>query len=100
MEQLGGLDEDCLTEDPGLGIRLNLSHARVRIIYDDEFVTREETPPTIEQFIKQRTRCNQGFIQILFKGERLKLEKLSQRILAFHVLTFPELQACFALMMP
>ncbi|HYL43190.1 MAG TPA: glycosyltransferase family 2 protein, partial [Ktedonobacteraceae bacterium] len=66
----------------------------------DEFVTREETPPTIEQFIKQRTRWNQGFIQILFKGEWLKLEKLSQRILAFYVLTLPELQAFFALMMP
>jgi glycosyltransferase XagB len=100
MEQLGGWDEDCLTEDADLGIRLNLSHARVRIIYDDEFVTREETPPTIEQFIKQRTRWNQGFIQILFKGEWLKLEKLSQRILAFYVLTLPELQAFFALMMP
>src|SRR5258707_14441079 len=100
MEQLGGWDEDCLTEDADLGIRLNLSHARVRIIYDDEFVTREETPPTIEQFIKQRTRWNQGFIQILFKGEWLKLEKLSQRILAFYVLTLPELQAFFALMLP
>jgi len=100
MEQLGGWDEDCLTEDADLGIRLNLSHARVRIIYDDEFVTREETPPTIEQFIKQRTRWNQGFIQILFKGEWLKFEKLSQRILAFYVLTLPELQAFFALMIP
>jgi cellulose synthase/poly-beta-1,6-N-acetylglucosamine synthase-like glycosyltransferase len=100
MEQLGGWDETCLTEDADLGIRLSLAHARVRIIYDDEFVTREETPHTIEQFIKQRTRWNQGFIQILFKGEWLKLEKLSQRLLAFYVLTLPELQAFFALFVP
>jgi cellulose synthase/poly-beta-1,6-N-acetylglucosamine synthase-like glycosyltransferase len=100
MEQLGGWDETCLTEDADLGIRLSLAHARVRIIYDDEFVTREETPHTIEQFIRQRTRWNQGFIQILFKGQWLKLEKLSQRLLAFYVLTLPELQAFFALFVP
>jgi len=46
-----------------------LTHARIRIVYDDEFVTREETPNSIDQFIKQRTRWNQGFIQILFAGE-------------------------------
>src|SRR5438552_11913744 len=100
MQQLGGWDEMCLTEDADLGIRLSLAHARMRIIYDDEFVTREETPHTIAQFIRQRTRWNQGFIQILFKGEWLKLQKLSQRLLAFYVLTLPELQAFFALMMP
>ncbi len=100
MEQMGGWDETCLTEDADLGIRLNISHARMRIIYDDEFVTREETPHTIPQFVKQRTRWNQGFIQILFKGEWVKLPKLSQRILAFYVLTLPELQAFFALMVP
>src|SRR5436190_3140015 len=51
MEQLGGWDESCLTEDADLGIRLSLAHARIRIIYEDEFVTREETPHTIEQFV-------------------------------------------------
>ncbi|HAE82576.1 MAG TPA: glycosyl transferase family 2, partial [Ktedonobacter sp.] len=100
MEQLGGWDETCLTEDADLGIRLNISHARMRIIYDDEFVTREETPHTVAQFIKQRTRWNQGFLQILFKGEWLKLERFSQRLLAFYVLTLPELQAFFALLVP
>src|SRR5256884_6571557 len=100
MEQLGGWDEYCLTEDADLGIRLSLAHARIRIIYEDEFVTREETPDTISQFIKQRTRWNQGFIQILLKGEWLKMEKFSQRLLAFYVLILPELQAFFAVMLP
>ncbi|EFH87166.1 glycosyltransferase [Ktedonobacter racemifer] len=100
METLGGWDETCLTEDADLGIRLALSHARMRVIYDDEFVTREETPHTIEQFIKQRTRWNQGFIQILFKGEWLKLESLYQRLLAFYVLVLPEVQAFFTLLVP
>src|SRR6266849_2917548 len=100
MEQMGGWDENCLTEDADLGIRLSIAHARVRILYDDEFVTREETPHTIEQFIKQRTRWNQGFIQILFKEEWLKLEKFSQRLMAFYMLILPEVQALFALMVP
>ncbi len=100
MEQLGGWDEYCLTEDADLGIRLSLAHARIRIIYEDEFVTREETPNSIGQFIKQRTRWNQGFIQILFKGEWLRMEKFSQRLLAFYVLILPELQAFFAVMLP
>jgi len=100
MEQLGGWDEYCLTEDADLGIRLSLAHARIRIIYDDEFVTREETPHTITQFIRQRTRWNQGFIQIFLKWEWLKLPKLSQRLLAFYVLILPELQALFAILIP
>jgi cellulose synthase/poly-beta-1,6-N-acetylglucosamine synthase-like glycosyltransferase len=100
LEKLGGWDEHCLTEDADLGIRLSLAHARVRIIYDDAYVTREETPHTIGQFIKQRTRWNQGFIQILFKKEWMKLEKLSQRLLALYVLILPELQAFFALLIP
>lgn len=100
MEQLGGWDERCLTEDADLGIRLCLARARLRVIYDDEFVTREETPYTIGQFIKQRTRWNQGFLQILAKGEWLQLEKLSQRWLAFYVLVLPEIQAFFALLVP
>ena len=100
LEQLGGWDETCLTEDADLGIRLCLANAKVRIIYDDEFVTREETPHSIEQFIKQRTRWNQGFIQILFRGKWLELKKFSQRLMAFYVLILPEVQALFALMVP
>ncbi len=100
LEQLGGWDEYCLTEDADLGLHLSLMHARVRILYDDEYVTREETPPSIQQFIKQRTRWNQGFIQVLFKKEWLQLEKLSQRLLALYVLVLPELQAVFAILLP
>src|SRR5260370_4434473 len=100
LEQLGGWDERCLTEDADLGMRLSLAQARIRILYDDEYVTREETPLTIRQFVRQRTRWNQGFLQILFKKERLQLEPLSQSLLAFYVLVLPELQAFFALLIP
>ncbi len=100
MQQLGGWDHTTLTEDADLGIRLCIAKARVRILYDDEFVTKEETPHTIEQFIKQRTRWNQGFIQILFAGRWMQLEKLSQKLLALYVLILPEIQALFTIMIP
>src|SRR5271157_603496 len=100
MQRLGGWDHTTLTEDADLGIRLCIAKAKVRILYDDAFVTKEETPNTIEQFIKQRTRWNQGFIQILFAGKWMKLEKLSQRMLALYVLILPELQAFFTIMIP
>ena len=100
MQRLGGWDHTTLTEDADLGIRLCIAKAKVRILYDDAFVTKEETPNTIEQFIKQRTRWNQGFIQILFAGKWMKLEKFSQRMLALYVLILPELQAFFTILIP
>ncbi len=100
LEELGGWDENCLTEDADLGIRLSIAQARLRVIYDDEFVTREETPATLDQFIKQRARWNQGFLQILLKKQWLHLATLKQRLLAFYVLILPELQALLAILLP
>src|SRR6266568_4087802 len=100
MEWLGGWDHTTLTEDADLGIRLCIAKAKVRILYDDAFVTKEETPNTIEQFIKQRTRWNQGFIQILFAGKWMKLESLPQKLLALYVLLMSEIQAFFTFMIP
>lgn len=100
MEHLGGWDHTTLTEDADLGIRLCIARANVRILYDDEFVTKEETPHTIKQFIKQRTRWNQGFIQILLRGRWLRLPRLSQKLLALYVLLLPEVLSFFTLMLP
>ena len=66
---------------------------RIRVIYDDGYVTREETPPTVGQFVKQRTRWNQGFLQILGKGDWLRLPTWPQRLLALYTLAFPLVQA-------
>lgn len=100
LEALGGWDEACLTEDAELGVRLSAARARIRVIYDDAYVTREETPHSVQQLVKQRTRWNQGFIQVLSKGDWLRLETFSQRLLAFYVLVMPEVQASFALLVP
>lgn len=100
LQHIGGWDEDCLTEDADLGIRLSVSGARIRALCDDEHVTREETPHSTRQLIKQRTRWHQGFFQVLRKGDWKNLPTLSQRTLAAYILAGPFIQAAFAAMLP
>jgi glycosyltransferase XagB len=100
LVRLGGWDQQCLTEDADIGIRLSAAGVPIRVLYEDDYVTREETPPSVGQFIKQRTRWNQGFMQILGKGEWLRLPTWRQRLLALYTLGFPLLQAAMTLYLP
>ena len=65
---VGGWDERCLAEDCELGVRLSSLGATVDVAYDPMLVTREETPGTLRGLLKQRTRWNQGFLQVLAQG--------------------------------
>ena len=65
LDMTGGWDGDCLAEDCELGVRLSTRGARVAVAYDPEVVTREETPGSLVSLFKQRTRWNQGFLQVL-----------------------------------
>ncbi len=98
IEAVGGWDEQCLTEDADIGIRMSTLGERIAITYDHEHVTREETPPTIGSFIRQRTRWNQGFLQVIGKGDWLRLPTRSQRILAAYTLSYPIVQAALAVL--
>jgi cellulose synthase/poly-beta-1,6-N-acetylglucosamine synthase-like glycosyltransferase len=100
LDRAGGWDQACLTEDADIGIRLSVQGMRVRVIYDDQYVTREETPPTVGQFIKQRTRWNQGFLQILGKGDWMRLPTWPQRLLALYTLSFSLIQALTMIYLP
>jgi cellulose synthase/poly-beta-1,6-N-acetylglucosamine synthase-like glycosyltransferase len=100
LEQVHGWDQDCLTEDADLGIRLGALGVPVRVLYDDAYVTREETPPTVGQFIRQRTRWDQGFLQVLSKQDWRRLRTWPQRLLAFYTLSFPFYQALMMLYLP
>lgn len=93
LGRVGGWDECNLTEDADIGLRLSGLGERVRVVYDDRYVTREETPPTLGHFIRQRTRWSQGFLQTLLKGEWRRLPTLEQRLLALYTLGFPSAQA-------
>ncbi len=100
LERLGGWDETCLTEDADIGMRLSLMGERVRVIYEDRYVTREETPPTVKQFIKQRSRWNQGFLQVLKRGYHWKLPHFKQKFIAFYTLSAPFVQCLTMLYLP
>ncbi len=63
-------------------------------------VTREETPGTLRGLLKQRTRWNQGFLQVLRKGEWRNLPTRGQRALARYTLAMPFLQAFTGLVIP
>jgi cellulose synthase/poly-beta-1,6-N-acetylglucosamine synthase-like glycosyltransferase len=63
-------------------------------------VTKEETPPNVVQFVKQRTRWNQGFLQVLAKGDWTRLPTRRQRLLALYTLGFPLAQALMMLYVP
>ncbi len=98
LERIGGWDEQCLTEDAEIGLRLSVLGERIRVVYDAQHVTREETPDSVSTFIKQRTRWQQGFIQVMWKGTWLGLPRLRQRLLAIYTLSFPYIQAILLLM--
>jgi cellulose synthase/poly-beta-1,6-N-acetylglucosamine synthase-like glycosyltransferase len=100
MEALGGWDEHNLTEDADIGIRLSAVGEKVRVVYDDRYVTKEETPPSLGHFVKQRTRWSQGFLQTLGKGDWRRLDSTYLQFLAVYTLAFPMLQALLALYVP
>ena len=100
IERVGGWDEHCLTEDADIGLRLSLLGEPIRVVYDAQHVTREETPDSAGSFIRQRTRWHQGFLQVLRKGSWLALPKFSQKFLAVYTLSYPIFQAVLVLLWP
>jgi cellulose synthase/poly-beta-1,6-N-acetylglucosamine synthase-like glycosyltransferase len=95
-----GWDTDCLAEDCELGIRLSVAGAKVAVAYSPELATREETPPTLTGLIKQRTRWNQGYLQVLRRGEWRRLPTAGKRVMARYLLAMPFMQAFSGLMVP
>ena len=89
LKQIGGWDVNCLTEDADIGIKLSQAGAKIGVVYDAQYATQEETPPTVWGFIKQRTRWAQGFLQILYRREYLHFPTFKQKILALYVLAWP-----------
>jgi cellulose synthase/poly-beta-1,6-N-acetylglucosamine synthase-like glycosyltransferase len=100
LDWSNGWDAHCLAEDCELGVRLSSEGAKVVVAYSPEAVTREETPPTFTSLLKQRTRWNQGFLQVLGKGEWKKLPTATQRFFAAYLLLMPFVQATTGLLIP
>jgi cellulose synthase/poly-beta-1,6-N-acetylglucosamine synthase-like glycosyltransferase len=100
LRRANGWDGACLAEDCDLGVRLSSRGAKVVVAYDSTIVTREETPHSLAGLLRQRTRWNQGFLQVLRKGEWRRLPYLRQRLLARYTLTSPFLQAFSGVVIP
>jgi cellulose synthase/poly-beta-1,6-N-acetylglucosamine synthase-like glycosyltransferase len=100
LRAVGGWDESCLTEDAEIGIRLSAMGAKVISTYDPAHITKEETPLSINQFIKQRTRWNQGFIQILDLGHWKEYDSFAKRAFCFYTLSFPVIQTILFFLTP
>jgi len=100
VAKIGGWDQECLTEDADIGIRLSALGERIRVVYDAKHVTREETPGSLSELIRQRTRWHQGFMQVLRKGDWLQLDGFGRKLLAFYTLTFPIIQVPLTLLWP
>jgi cellulose synthase/poly-beta-1,6-N-acetylglucosamine synthase-like glycosyltransferase len=100
LKLVGGWDTECLAEDCELGIRLSVAGAHVAVAYSPELATREETPPSLRGLIKQRTRWNQGYLQVLRKGEWRRLPTVGKRLMARYLLASPFLQALAGVLIP
>jgi glycosyltransferase XagB len=100
LREVGGWDPECLAEDCEIGVRLSSRGAKVAVAYDPDLVTREETPGSVRELFKQRTRWNQGFLQVLRKGEWRRLPTGRQRLLARYTLAMPFLQAFAGVLIP
>lgn len=100
LKKVGGWDDRCLTEDADIGLRLAAAGAKARVVYDELHVTREETPATVDEFIRQRTRWNQGFLQVLAKGDWRALPQLRQKLVSLYVLLSPIFQLLTLIFIP
>ncbi len=100
LEAAGGWDPDCLAEDCELGVRLSIKGARVVIGYEPDLATREETPATVKELFRQRTRWNQGFLQVLRKRDWQRLASRKDRWFARATLSLPFAQAFLGLVLP
>lgn len=94
-----GWNTECLAEDCEIGVRLSTAGARTVVAYDPHIVTREETPPSLRALLKQRTRWNQGFLQVYRYGLWRALPR-RRRMLARFTLAQPFLQAFAGLAVP
>lgn len=100
LRMIGGWDEACLTEDAEIGIRMSVQGAKIVVTYDPTHVTQEETPDSVQQFIKQRTRWNQGFIQVLRNGDWKNYDSAFKRVFCLYTLAFPVFQSLLFVVTP
>ncbi len=76
LEELGGWDENSLTEDVELALRL--VEKKYLIKYAHDVCSAQETPNGLKDLVKQRVRWYRGYMETALKYGRL-LESLNKR---------------------
>jgi len=76
LEELGGWDEACLTEDVELALRM--VEKKYQIKYAHDICCGQETPNGLRDLIKQRIRWYRGYMETALKYGRL-LNSLNKR---------------------
>ncbi len=100
LDELGGWDVSCLTEDCDLGVRASVNGVKTTVFYHPALTTQEETPESLSKLIIQRTRWMMGFMQVLGKGDWRALPGPRQRLLALEMLSMPFFQAFSGFVLP
>jgi cellulose synthase/poly-beta-1,6-N-acetylglucosamine synthase-like glycosyltransferase len=78
LEELGGWDEDSLTEDVELALRL--VEMKYQIKYAPDVCSAQETPSSLGVLFRQRVRWYRGYMEAALKYGRL-LKSLNRRTL-------------------
>jgi cellulose synthase/poly-beta-1,6-N-acetylglucosamine synthase-like glycosyltransferase len=78
LEELHGWDENSLTEDVELALRLLERNHRVK--YAPDICSGQETPTVLSSLIKQRTRWYRGYMETALKYGRL-LDNINRQTL-------------------
>jgi cellulose synthase/poly-beta-1,6-N-acetylglucosamine synthase-like glycosyltransferase len=97
LDRCGWYDPQCLAEDCDIGVRLSVAGARTAVAYTPALATLEETPGDLRAWFRQRVRWNQGFLQVLLKGDWRRLPHLRERALALFTLGTPIVQTATGL---
>lgn len=100
ISRVGGWDNRDLTGDADIGLRLSASGERIRVVYDDRYVTKAKIPAALGPFIRQRTDWNHGFMRTLRKGKWKALPTRRQRWLAFYTLASRSVPAMLGVYLP
>ena len=97
LHALGGWDETCLTEDADIGIRLSANGYKIGMMYDARLSTLEEAPVTVSGFVKQRSRWDQGYVQVLLKGDWMRIKGFRSQFMTFYLLFQSLFRSIYAL---
>jgi len=76
LEELGGWDENSLTEDVEFALRLVEQNHRIK--YAPDVCSGQETPNALRSLIKQRVRWYRGYMETALKYGRL-LDQINKR---------------------